>query len=235
MEKSFASFTIITFLFFAVSTARISLNPPATNLPAVQSSDVESKSMKSLPGPDTTEDTNIILPSETPKSSSDETRQMPESNKDRMFKVDLTPRSDFARFHAINRHFVNQPRIPVRSVNRRPNRHSVNPFVVPRSEFLHENKVVLFGETSNVDAENSHRQPQWKRLRSKHDYGHRHHRHQYRHHLHHDNKDVSMPKHVFGREKPKSLARQHKEKKSQREHEASFMKGIRKFLKHTFD
>ncbi|CAH1453598.1 unnamed protein product [Lactuca virosa] len=238
MEKSFASFTIITFVLFAVSAARISLNPPATNLPALQcSGNDESKTMKALPRPATTEDSNIILPSDTPKSNSDETGKTSETNKARMHKVDLTPRSDFARFHAINRHFFDQSRIPLHSAHhRRPNRHSVNPF--PRPEISRGKEAVLFGEseTSKVDAENFHRKGPLKRMNSKHDYGHRRQRHRYHHNLHRYNNGVS-PKHMFSREKVKSLVRQHKEKKSRREHEAEagFMKGIRKFLKHAFD
>ncbi|KAL4565440.1 hypothetical protein LXL04_029535 [Taraxacum kok-saghyz] len=236
MEKIFASFTIITFILFAVATARISLNQPATNLPAVQSSNDESKTMKSLPGPTTTEDSNIVLPSEKPESNSDKSGHTPEGNKkDQIFKVDLTPRSEYARFHAINRRFFDEHRTPLHSGHRRPNQRTVNPFAVPRSEISHRMEAALFGETGKVNSQNFHRKAPLNRLRYRHDSGHRHHRHQYRHHLQHGNNDVSVQKHAFTREKLKSSMRQHKEKKSRREHEASFMKGIRKFLKHTFD
>ncbi|KAI3691845.1 hypothetical protein L6452_31647 [Arctium lappa] len=238
-HHNFAVFTL--FLLFAGSTAaRFSVDPPATaDLPLVHTTDDASNAViNSLPETQpsvTGDDSNIVLPTEIPRSESDVTDRELETEKARLFRVDLTPRSDFARFHAINRHFFDEPRVPVqiRSDHRRPHRHFVNPFAMPRSEISHGEEVILSVETGNVEPESFHRRAPLKRMKVKHDYGHRHHRHHHHHlHLHHGNNDG---KHVFDREKVKSTVRvQHKEKKSE-QHEAGFMKRIRKFLKHTFD
>lgn len=240
MDHNFAAFTVFTFLLFAGSTAaRISFDPSATaDLPVVQTindaSNTNIKSLKETQPAAATGDSNIVLPTEILKSESDVTDHELETEKTRMFRVDLTPRSDFARFHAINRHFFDEPRVPLRSVHRRPYRQFINPFAIPRSEISHGDEVILSVETGNVDAKAFHRRVPSKRMKVKHDYGHRHHSHHHHHlHLHHANNDGSVPKHVFDREKVKSMVRQHEEEK--REHEAGFMKRIRKFLKHTFD
>ncbi|KAI3809096.1 hypothetical protein L1987_25064 [Smallanthus sonchifolius] len=224
MERNFAALTIFT-LLFAVSTARISLDPRPADLPLLH----RNCEVKSLPESAAGDSKLVVLPTETTRSRSDRADTVDKSDKDRMFRVDLTPRSDYARFHAINRRFFDERRVPLR-----PYRHSQNPFVIPRSEISHRNEVILTGESGKFDAQNIHRHGASTRLKFKHDYGHQH-RHQHRHsHSHHNNKDFSISKHKFAREKAKSLIHQHKEKS--REHEAtSFMKSIRKFLKHTFD
>ncbi|KAD4178409.1 hypothetical protein R6Q59_022003 [Mikania micrantha] len=227
MDRNFAAGTIFT-LLFAVSAARISLDPTPTDLPLVQTN----CHVKSLPEYTTVDSTNlVVLPTETTKSASDAADQVQKSDVDRMFRVDLTPRSDYARFHAINRRF-NEHRVPIRFDHPHPYRHLKNPFVIPRSEISHRNEVIVTSENGNFVARNLHRHGPSSRLKFKHDYGH-HHSHQH-HHMHHKSKDVSMLKHKFDRENVKSSIHQHKDKTMV--HEASsFMKSIRKFLKHTFD
>ncbi|KAI3828786.1 hypothetical protein L1987_02896 [Smallanthus sonchifolius] len=207
MDRNFAAVAIFT-LLFAVSTARISLDLTPTDLQVERSNDRIRPDCK-------VEDSNLaVVPTDTKKSRSDET--------DRMIRVDLTPRSDFARFHAINHRFFDEPRVPLRSVHGRPHRRFQNLFVIPRSKISHGNDVVLSDEIGDVDAENLNRRDSWKRLRFNQDYGR--HRHQQRHQMYRDENDVSMPKRKFVGEKVKT-----------REREADFMKGIRKFLTHSFD
>ncbi|MFS7923751.1 hypothetical protein Hanom_Chr03g00264431 [Helianthus anomalus] len=70
-------------------------------------------------------------------------------------------------------------------------------------------------------------------MKFKHDYGHHHQQqhqhHRQHHHIRHNTEDVSMPKRKFVAQKVKSLVQE------KREHEVSFMKSIRKFLKQTFE
>ncbi|KAI3756379.1 hypothetical protein L1987_56199 [Smallanthus sonchifolius] len=226
MERNFAAVTIFT-LLFAVSAARISLDQRPADLPLLH----RNCQVKSLPESATGDSNLVVLPTETTRSRSDRADPVEKSEKEQMFKVDLTPRSDYARFHAINRRFFDERRVPLR-----PYRHSQNPFVIPRSEISHRNDVILTGESGKFDGQNIHRHGASSRLKFKHDHGHQH-RHQHHHshsHSHRNSNDVSVPKHKFARERAKNLMHQHKEKTRQNE-ASSFMKSIRQFLKHTFD
>ncbi|KAI3703471.1 hypothetical protein L1987_73566 [Smallanthus sonchifolius] len=207
MDRNFAAVAIFT-LLFAVSTARISLDLTPTDL------QVERSNVRIQPDCKVEDSDLAVVPTGTKKSRSDEA--------DRTIRVDLTPRSDFARFHAINRRFFDEPRVHLRSVHGRPHRRFQNPFVIPLSKISHGNEVVLTDEIGDVDAENLYRRDSWKRLRFNHDYGR--HRYQQRHRMYRDENDVSMLTRKFVGEKVQT-----------RERKADFMKGIRKFQKHSFD
>lgn len=217
MEKNFAVVTIFA-LLFTVSTARISLHSSPADFPVIQNCN----DIKFQPESEQSEESNsnIVLP----KSQSQPT--------DHNLKVDLTPRSDYARFHAINRHFFDESRTPLRSVHRRPFRHFQNPFMIPRSE--------ISDDIHAFETKKLHRGTPIKRLKSRYDYTHRHHRHQH-HRLHHhennnnnNNEDVSNSKHKIEHEKVKNFVHQHNEKKREREG-GNFVTSIRKFLKHSFE
>ncbi|KAD6453575.1 hypothetical protein E3N88_08280 [Mikania micrantha] len=141
MDTNFAAITIFT-LLFAVTTARISFDPTPTNLHVahtdfhrqpkcvVQDSDLQ------------------FVHSLTRKPGSDETLK---SDKDRGVKIDLTPRSDLARFHAINRYFSeNEPRVPIRSVHTRPNLYFQSSFVKPESKVTHGNDATTTGKNKST-------------------------------------------------------------------------------------
>ncbi|KAJ0482672.1 hypothetical protein HanRHA438_Chr13g0614891 [Helianthus annuus] len=217
MDTNFAAVTIFT-LLFAVCTARISLDPQP-----------HCKVQESNLG---------FVPNDTNKPGSDDPENLLESGKDRTVSDDLTPRSEYARFQAINRRFFDESRVPVHPVHSRPHRHFQHPIIMPRSKMSHENGVTLTRE----NVEKFHREASSNRLKFAHEH---HHRHQHNHH-HHNHGDNPMTKHKFVREK---VGRQHQpypvnptnikpyqHKVEMREQNgAGFMKSIRKFLKHTFD
>ncbi|KAL4592760.1 hypothetical protein LXL04_005764 [Taraxacum kok-saghyz] len=115
MANKILPFTFFTlFLFTSISAGRLPANPPATNPPR-----------ESLPsaGP------HILLPGEKPKSDSDKstaTHPLPVPEK----------RTNFSRFHPINRHFHGKPLRGVKPIggHRRPYRKSVTQNVIPRIE-----------------------------------------------------------------------------------------------------
>ncbi|PWA60983.1 hypothetical protein CTI12_AA378250 [Artemisia annua] len=163
MDANFAAITIFT-LLFAVSTARISLDQSSADTRTTnveKSSTLVSKSESSI----------IALPTEKKNMVSERTRTRHVNRKDNI--IDLTPRSDYARFHAINRHFSDQQqhRMSHRFGKSRPYRHFLNPFVVPRSEISHidvekfQHEVPMKRVKVNVKSNLVHRQEEIKAQR----------------------------------------------------------------------
>lgn len=219
MEKKIGVFTIFTFLWFAVSTARI-LDQVVVLTDGVSKFSPESVAVA---------DSDIVLPIEKPKSEFDETTandRLLEIEKTQTIDVstiDPTKRLNFARLHPIKRHvFDKTTRIPIRFVRRHPCRKYEKTFMIPRS---YGNDMISSGKTYNFDPKTlGDDQVPTKWLEFKHNYGHHHHHHNHRDH--HDDKDEEFV--------PKYMSHHHKEKRGNNGR-FNFMKQIRKFLKHTFD
>nr|GEW66826.1 hypothetical protein [Tanacetum cinerariifolium] len=216
MDANFAAVTVFT-LLFAVSTARISLDhSPTTD---TRTTNVEKSSTLS-------ESSIIALPTENKNMVSERTRHVTRKDND----IDLNhPRSDYARFHAINRHFSDQQHrmSSHRFGKSRPYRHFLNPFVVPRSEVSH------------IDVEKYQHEVPAKRIKAKHENKHHHHHHHqyHHHHIHRDdtNNNVIVRKHRFDHENHEKSNLVHRQEEIKAQRELGFMRSIRKFLKHTFD
>ncbi|KAK9053025.1 hypothetical protein SSX86_029655 [Deinandra increscens subsp. villosa] len=208
MEKRIATFTIFTFLLFAVSTARIALD------------------QIDLPGSD------VVIPAHKPEPEVvDKTTandRLPESENTQTFEVstiDPAPRMIFSRPHLIQRHsFDGTTRNPLRSVRRHPCRKFKKSFMIPIKR-SYGNDMISSDRTVTVDLETIGDQIPTKWLEFKHEYGHRH------HHYHHDKDEKFEIK--YESDSDKFSSHHHKEKK--REHKGGFMRRVRKFLKHTFD
>lgn len=186
MEGNFAAITIFT-LLFAVSTARIS---DLQALHTIKNSKVQ--------------DSNLAFEPTDPtkKSTSDQAEKVQET-----VNVDLTPRPDLAKIHAINRRFFSdQPRVPL---SHRPYQ---IPILVPRSKILDRRDDVL----TDVERRDSSKCMRDYRRRSRGIRG--------------DVDEVSLAENKLAEEKVVD-----ENKMKRREREAGFMKSIRKFLKHTFD
>ncbi|KAK1419149.1 hypothetical protein QVD17_28308 [Tagetes erecta] len=111
MEANFAAITIFT-LLFAVSTARIS---DLQALHTIKNNKVQDSNLAFVPT-----DTN-----KKSKSTHDQT--------EKVNNVDLTPRPDLAKIHAINRRFFNEPRLPL------AHRPYKIPILIPRSKISDDN------------------------------------------------------------------------------------------------
>ncbi|KAK1438504.1 hypothetical protein QVD17_04313 [Tagetes erecta] len=164
MAKTIFTFTILTFLLFAVTTARIAIDPVA------------------LPGSD------AVIPDEKPTSELDPTTandRSPESEKTQTFvvkSIESTPRLIFSRSRSIHRHsFDKTTRFPLRFVRRNPCRKFKNTFMIP-TKMSYGNDMMLSDKTVNVDLETLSDPIPTKWLEFKHKYGHHH------HHFHHEEK-----------------------------------------------
>ncbi|KAJ0952157.1 hypothetical protein HanPSC8_Chr02g0068831 [Helianthus annuus] len=236
MDNKTATFTFFTLLFlYTVSAARPTvLDPSVTNPTAVTSDDHASKLAKtSRESVVTSGRSKILLPGE---------KVVPEN-----LNNDLSPHTNFSKFHPINRHFQVRPhRGPKHTgTHRRPClKHTQYKIPFPQSEISSKKDEVKAEGTDNpiLNNENPVRTKAFRGevpanwLKVKHHYGSRRQHNNQNHDSKPNKKDenVMKTKNVFNPEKMKSLRHQQKLKKSE-DHKTGLMKNIRKFLKHTFD
>ncbi|KAI3823686.1 hypothetical protein L1987_05126 [Smallanthus sonchifolius] len=223
METKTATFTFFTLLFlYTVFAARPTVDPPLTN--------------------PTTAGSKILLPGD--KVTLDE----PEKTT----KNDLTPRTNFSRFHPINRHFQVRPHRGAKttiSTHRAPClKHSQ--YMIPHTEVSNKKEEVRVAaeRTDNSRSKTFRGEVPEKWLKVKHHYSSRrqhnnNHNHNNRNHNHNHNhnnlrdkneESVMKNKNMFDREKMKSLINR-RQKQKRNDDKSGLMKNIRKFLKHTFD
>ncbi|KAI7743291.1 hypothetical protein M8C21_001960 [Ambrosia artemisiifolia] len=231
--------TLITFftlllILYTVSAARpTKLDQPITNPTAVRTDDASKLPKISHKYVASTGRSKIVLPGENV------TLDKPTN--------DLKPRTNFSRFHPINRHFQVGPHRqskPSRA-HRRPclkHKQYKIPFTKMEASKKKDEVVVESTDVPKLNNENPVRPKTFRGevpanwLKVKHHYGSR----QQHNNQNHDNQankkeeSVKKMKNVFDQEKMKSLRHQQQLKKSE-DHKAGLMKDIRKFLKHTFD